>query len=71
MNVPQPTPAVTGYLSDAAINIDHHRNPEVARTPLTDAVYETLGDNPQLPEIVDLLLWAMRLQRDACRNEIL
>jgi hypothetical protein len=71
MSTPQSTRSVTGHLCDAAIVLDRHRNPEVARTPLIDAVLETLGDNPQLPTIVDLLLLAMCLQRDACRDELL
>lgn len=65
------TRSVTGHLCEAAIILDRHCDPEAARISLVDAVLEALGDNPQLPEIVDLLLRAMRLQRDACRDELL
>jgi hypothetical protein len=76
MNTPQHlsskiTPAATGYLCDAAIALDIHRDVEAARTPLVDAVLETLGNDARLREIVDLLLRGMELQRHICRDEIL
>jgi len=71
MPTSQSARSITGHLCDAAIALDHFRNPEVARTWVADACLEALGNNPQLPEIANFLLLAMSLQRDACRNDIL
>jgi hypothetical protein len=65
------TPAATGYLCDAAIALDIHHNPDAARTPLTDAVLETLGNDARLGTIVNLLLAAMHIQREACRDTLM
>jgi hypothetical protein len=71
MNTPQHIRAATSHLCDAAHIIERRHDLEAARTPLIDAVLETLGNDARLREIVDLVLRAMDLQRAACRDEIL
>jgi hypothetical protein len=64
--------SVAGHLSEAAMLIDRHRDPEAARTSLVDAVLAALGDgNPQMPAVVDLLMQAMCLQRDSTRDTLM
>jgi hypothetical protein len=76
MNAQQPstskiTRAATLHLCDAAHSIERRHDLEAARLSIVDAAFEVLGDDPHLPVIVDLLLRAMTVQHDACRNEIL
>jgi hypothetical protein len=71
MTVPPHIRAATSHLCDAAHSIEHRHDLEAARLSIVDAAFEVLGADPHLLVIADLMLRAMTLQRDACRNEIL